>query len=67
MIETKKKKWETPELKKLSVIDKKVNIKGKLYSLKEIVDYEVLNKPHISHPDSPKKTTLICNKCGHPV
>lgn len=67
MIETKKKKWETPELKKLSVIDKKVNIKGKFYSLKEIVDHEVLNKPHISHPDSPQKTTYIFNKRTRPV
>ncbi len=62
MNETKKKKWEKPELIKLSFIDTKVNIKGKLYSLKEILDYEVLNKHHISHPDSPKKTTHVFNK-----
>jgi hypothetical protein len=67
MTETKKKKWEKPELIKLSFIDTKVNIKGKLYSLKEIVDYGVLNKPHISHPDSPKKITHIFNKRTRPV
>ncbi|MCK4944464.1 MAG: hypothetical protein KAS65_12850 [Candidatus Aminicenantes bacterium] len=48
MNETKKKKYEKPKLKKLSVIDKKVNIKGKIYSTKEILDYEVLNKDYIS-------------------
>ena len=48
MNENKKKKYEKPKLKKLSVIDKKVNIKGKIYSTKEILDYEVLNKDYIS-------------------
>lgn len=48
MNETKKKKYEKPELKKLSVIDKKANIKGKLYFIEEILDAEVLNKDYIS-------------------
>jgi len=48
MNENKKKKYDKPELKKLSVIDKKVNIKRKLYSFEEIVGNEVLNKDYIS-------------------
>ena len=65
MNETKKKKYEKPELIKLSFIDTKVNIKGKLYSIEEILDYEVLNKHHISRPDSPKKTIHIFKKRAH--
>ncbi|MCK4835575.1 MAG: hypothetical protein KAT17_03015 [Candidatus Aminicenantes bacterium] len=55
MKEKKKKKYQKPELKKLKVIDEKVSIKGKLYSLEEILDEEEFNQYHISQTDSHKK------------
>lgn len=55
MNEKSKKEWKKPKLQKLEVVGNKVKFKGKLYSIKEILNDEKFNSYFdLDHP-SPKK------------
>ena len=50
----RKKEWKKPELTRLKIRNNKVNIKGKLYTIEEILNDNELNKYYHFYPKKTK-------------